>query len=344
MAQEDYYTALGVARDVDERALKKAYRALAMRYHPDRNPDDAKAEARFKVISEAYNILSDPEKRQIYDRFGHEGLKGQGAGASDIFSQFEDLFGGLFGGGRRRQRKRGADLRYDMELSLEACLTGLERSIKIPRASPCETCDGSGAKPGTQPEVCRTCAGRGQVAVARGFMTMTTTCPRCQGAGKQITKPCKTCKGQGKTIEHETLLVKIPAGVGHGMKLRLTAKGDPPPQQGGQPGDLHVVLHVSPHDRFERQDAELVGEIKIDVSQACLGAAIDYATLDDTCSVKIKGGTQPGDVIRVPGHGMPYVDGTPGRGALHLQVRIKIPTTLNDAQRAALEAFQAASE
>lgn len=345
----DYYELLGVDRDADASALKKAYRKLAMKYHPDRNPGDAAAEEKFKEISEAYEVLSDDEKRRVYDRFGHEGLKGQGFGGfsganvEDIFSQFGDIFGDLFGfgGGRSRGRRRGAHLRFDMELDLEDCLTGIEKEVEIPRHVSCDHCDGSGAEPGTMPERCPTCGGAGKVTVGRGFITMATTCPRCQGRGQIIPKPCTKCEGSGRTEHRERLMVRVPPGVDTGMKLRLTGKGEHGPD-GGQPGDLFVVLHVRPHERFERDGSELVGELEIDFVDAILGAEKSVKTLDGEQTITVPAGTQPGTVIRIDGEGMPYVDGRAGRGNLHLQVVVRMPTEINEAQRALLTQFRTA--
>lgn len=346
MAYTEYYDLLGVERDADAGTLKKAYRAQAMRYHPDRNPGDGEAEERFKAISVAYEVLSDPQKREIYDRYGPDALKGQGgaggATVDDILSQFGDLFGDLFGGGRQRRRNRGADLRTDVVVSLVECLTGVERTLEIPRAKTCETCDGRRAAPGTKAERCSTCGGHGQVAVARGFITMATTCPRCRGAGETIASPCPTCRGQGRTEEVQSLTVKIPAGVEHGMKLRLTGKGEAAPAPGGAAGDLHVVIHVQDDGRFERHGDALLAELPIGVADAALGTSLSFESLDGPIEVAVEAGTQPETLIRVPGRGMPRVN-RGGRGDLHLRVSVVIPADLNEEQRAALEAFRAAS-
>lgn len=349
---DDYYELLGVPRDADSRSLKKAYRKLAMQYHPDRNPGDTEAEDRFKAISEAYAVLSDDQKRRIYDRYGKEGLKNQGGAGGfgdigDIFSQFGDIFGDLFGfgGGRTsRGRARGADLRMGMELTLEECLAGVEKRVEIPRKIDCETCSGSGARPGTEPKGCRTCAGRGQVAVNRGFITMTTTGPRCRGQGQIIETPCGTCRGSGYRETVDKVTVKIPAGVDTGMKLRITGKGERAPTPGGSPGDLYVVVQVAEHPRFERHGGELLGELGVDMIQATLGAEVEFETLDGTETITIEPGSQPGSIIRLRDRGMPSVERGRSRGDLHLRLAVRIPTRLTDEQRALLTAFAEAGE
>jgi molecular chaperone DnaJ len=341
----DYYDLLSVTRDADEKTIKRAYRKAAMECHPDRNPGDAAAEARFKEVSEAYSVLSDAEKRQVYDRYGHDGLKGQGfsgfSDLGDIFSNFGDLFGDLFGfGGGRRRAARGADLRTDMEVTLEDCLHGASREVQIPRRVHCDPCEGSGAKPGTRPSQCATCGGRGQVAVNRGFITMAATCPRCRGAGEHIESPCPECKGQGTQREVEKVTIKVPPGIDQGMKLRVTGKGERAPQ-GGVPGDLYVRMIVAEHPRFERHGAELIGELSVSMVDACLGADVELETLDDTIRVPVPPGTQPGEIIRMDALGLPYIDGTPGRASLHLRVGVRIPTDLDEDERAALERLRA---
>lgn len=346
MAKADFYELLGVAKDVDGRTIKKAYRKLALKYHPDRNPDDAEAEESFKAVSEAYEVLSNTEKRGIYDRFGHAGLEGRGMGGgfgdvSDIFSHFGDVFGDLFGFGRGRQRvRRGADLRYNLQVSLEDCLTGVERDLEIPRDVDCETCSGTGAKPGTKPVKCTTCDGQGQVLMNRGFIQMATTCRACAGHGKVIRHGCKTCKGKGKKTETSRVNVKIPAGIDEGMKLRLTGLGQPAPE-GGEPGHLYVVIHLEEHPRFQRHNADLVGELKVGMVRAALGGKIEVETLSGKRTVDVKPGTQPGAVTRLRNEGLPYLDGRPGRGDLLLQYVIEIPTELTDKQRELLESFDA---
>lgn len=349
---DDYYELLGVARDADGSAIKKAYRSLALKYHPDRNPGDAEAEAQFKRVSEAYEVLSDSEKRGVYDRFGHEGLKGRGFGGfsdvDDIFSHFGDLFGDLFGfGGRRggeRPRRRGAHLRYDLTLSLEECLAGLEKELEIPNQVGCDRCDGAGAEPGTKAQTCGTCQGAGQVRVGRGFITMATTCPRCRGRGQVIPSPCTKCQGAGQVERLDRVTVRIPAGVDAGMKLRLSGKGQPGPD-GGPAGDLYVVLDVAAHDRFQRDGAELLAELPLSMVQATLGDEIDLVTLEgETERVVVPPGTQPGTLLRIQGRGMPRLDGRDGRGDLHLHTVVQIPTTLTETQRSLLMQFRDAAD
>ncbi|MBU0551100.1 molecular chaperone DnaJ [Myxococcota bacterium] len=348
---KDFYERLGVARDADASTIKKAYRKLAMQYHPDRNPGDKDAEEQFKSVSEAYEVLSDDSKRQIYDRYGEEGLRGQGysgfsgSSAEDIFSHFGDIFGDLFGfggGGRRRQR-RGADLRTDVQLTLEECLSGLEKELDVEHQVPCAACEGSGAEPGTKPARCPTCNGRGQVAVGHGFITMSTTCPKCSGRGEHIAHPCRKCRGAGRQQERKKVTVKIPAGVDHGVKLRLTGQGEPANEPGAPPGDLYVVLHVKEHPVFERHEADLVAELKVDMVTACLGGEVDFKHLDGVEEkVKIKAGTQPNTVLRQRGRGMPYINGRRGVGDLHLAIKVEIPTKLSRKQKKLLAQFNEA--
>lgn len=342
---EDFYTLLGVDRDVDERTLKKAYRKIAMECHPDRNPGNAEAEARFKSISEAYQVLSDPQKRQIYDCYGKEGLSQQGMGGGfadvgDIFSSFGDIFGDLFGFGSNRGPRRGADLQTVINLELADTLADIERSVDIPREDPCKPCMGSGAKAGTQPIACPTCRGQGQVIVNRGFISMTTTCPDCRGAGEQIRDKCANCSGRGWTRSQETVTVKIPAGVATGMKLRVSGKGKPS-EHGGPPGDLYVVLSVEEHDTFQRLDNELLAELNIDMVDACLGTDLNFESLDGEVLVSIPAGIQPGETIRIERRGMPDVS-SGRRGDLHLRVQVKIPTMLKPDQIRILESFREA--
>ena len=348
MAADDFYTRLGVARDADAAALKAAYRRLAMQYHPDRNPGDAGAESTFKDISEAYGVLSDPQKRQMYDRFGSAGLSG-GAGfgnVDDIFSHFSDIFGDILGFGRARakaRKPRGNHVRADISITLEECLTGVARALDIPRHSVCEPCGGDGAKPGTEPAECPTCQGRGQVSIGRGIIAMKTTCPRCRGKGKVIPEPCGTCKGSGQNTVNERLTVKVPAGIDHGRKLKVPGKGEPGPA-GAQPGDLYLVVHLAEHARFERHQADLLGEVSVGMAGAALGAQVKIDGLDGPIEVEIAPGTQPGDLVRLGGRGLPHIDGTPGRGDLHLRVDVQVPRRLNSGQIEALNAFIAAGQ
>ncbi|MEE2755741.1 MAG: molecular chaperone DnaJ [Myxococcota bacterium] len=341
--REDLYELLDVDRNADAATLKKAYRKKAMMYHPDRNPDDAEAEAKFKDVSYAYDVLSDDEKRSIYDRYGHEGLEQSGGGGGfqdvgDIFSNFGDLFGDLFGFGGARVSRRGADLRLSLQLSLEECWSGFEREIEIPRTVSCTLCGGSGAKPGTSPKTCGTCGGRGQVAVNRGFIAMTTTCPTCQGAGQVIETPCPRCHGQGRERIEETVLLKVPAGIDDGMKLRVSGKGEDGPP-GGEPGDLYVVIRVLQHDRLERNGDDLQGLLEITMTEAALGTKATFEGIDGPVDVTVKPGTQPNAVIRVPEKGMPNLRRKGRRGSLQLLVRVAIPTRLTMTQKKLLESF-----
>jgi molecular chaperone DnaJ len=340
---DDYYGLLGVSRDASDSELKKAYRKKAMQFHPDRNPGDTVAEENFKSVSEAYQVLSDSQKRQIYDRYGVEGLKNQGAGGGfsdvgDIFSSFGDLFGDLFGFGRQSARHRGDDLRLGISMTMEEALSGVERTVSIQRQFPCDPCAGTGAKPGTEPAMCATCRGQGQVVVNRGFISMTTTCPKCQGAGRIIRHACRACRGSGFEEKTDRVTIKVPAGISDGMKLRLTGRGQAGPP-GSEPGDLYVVCGVEDHPRFERHGPELLGELNVPMVLACLGGEIDFETLDSTEAVNLDAGTQPGEIIRLRGHGMPHLDRRPGRGDLHLRVAVTIPTDLTDRQRELLASF-----
>tara|TARA_B100001093_G_scaffold370619_1_gene355581 strand:- start:191 stop:1228 length:1038 start_codon:yes stop_codon:yes gene_type:complete len=341
--REDLYELLNVDRNADAAALKKAYRKQAMRYHPDRNPDDAEAEAKFKEVSYAYDVLSDDNKRSVYDRYGHDGLEQSGGGGGfqdvgDIFSNFGDLFGDLFGFGGARVSRRGSDLRLTLQLSMEECWSGFEREIEIPRTVSCSTCDGTGAKPGTSPKICATCGGRGQVAVNRGFIAMTTTCPTCQGLGQVIESPCVRCNGQGRERINESVLLKVPAGIDDGMKLRVTGKGEDGPP-GGEPGDLYVVIRVKQHDRLERNGDDLQGLLDINMVDAALGTEVVFEGIDGPVTVTVKPGTQPNAVIQVPGKGMPSLRRKGRRGSLQLLVRVAIPTRLSKAQASLLASF-----
>lgn len=341
-----YYEVLGVARSVGDTELKKVYRKLAIRYHPDKNPGNREAEERFKEAAEAYEVLRDPEKRQIYDQFGHQGLEGTGfsgfSGFEDIFSSFggifEDLFG--FGGsGRSRSRgQRGSDLRYDLNLSFLEAAFGTETQIEIDKMAACPDCEGSGCEPGTQPEACPHCSGSGHVTRTQGFFTMRTTCPYCRGQGRHIPHPCKPCRGRGQIKMTKTVSVKIPAGVDHGSRLRLSNEGEAG-VNGGPPGNLYVFIHVAPHEFFERDDTNIVCQVPISFVQAALGDEISIPTMVSEKPLKIQKGTQSGDIFRLSGEGIASLR-TGKRGDQIIQVIVRTPTRLSKKQEALLKEFQ----
>jgi molecular chaperone DnaJ len=353
LAKRDYYEILGVSRDADEDALKKAYRTIAMRDHPDRNPDDPEAEDRFKAASEAYAILSDAEKRRAYDRFGHAGV-GAGAPGGGGFQDFgdlgnftdlfEDLFGDLFGGGRRaggRRRRgrgqRGADLRYNLEIDLDEVLTGVEPQLKIPKMRACGTCEGTGMPPGATPEVCERCHGAGQVVMQQGFFRVSRPCDGCAGMGEIARERCEDCRGQGRTEGQQTINVRIPAGVDEGTRLRLSGEGEAG-IAGGPPGDLYVVVSVRPHELFERDGPDLHCEVPITMVQGALGAEVDVPTLEGKVKLKIPEGTQSGKTMRLRGKGLPTLRHA-GRGDQLLHIFVETPTKLSKEQRKLLEDF-----
>lgn len=345
-AKRDYYEVLGVARDVDDKALKSAYRKLALQYHPDRNPDDKEAEVRFKEAAEAYEVLSTPEKRQVYDRYGHAGLGGaaqsQGfAGAEEIFSNFGDIFGDLFGmgnrgGGRGRQRvRRGDDLRYDMSISFREAAFGVKRSIDVTQHTACETCTGSGAAPGTQRETCRGCNGRGEVMHGQGMFIISTTCPNCRGEGSRVASPCEDCRGKGVKAKQTVVNVDIPAGFADGMSLRYTGKGEPSPN-GGPPGDLYVVVAVEEDEVFERKNDDIYVEVELNLAQAALGASIKVPTLEGEDTIEVAPGTQFGDHTVLRKRGIANVqDGR--RGNQIVVFRVVTPTELSREQKELLQ-------
>jgi molecular chaperone DnaJ len=344
MAKRDYYEVLGVERNADAAVLKKAYRRLAMKFHPDRNPDDASAEDSFKEAKEAYEVLSDGSKRGAYDQFGHAGVDpnmgdGQrgGAGFRDIFDDvFGDIFGGRGGGGSRVYR--GADLRYELELSLEDACHGTEVRISVPTRNTCETCDGSGAKKGTSPSPCGTCNGVGQVRIQQGFFSIQQTCPHCQGSGKVITDPCDGCHGEGWVRDTNNLKVKVPGGVDTGNRIRLSNEGEPG-ENSGPPGDLYVEIHVKSHPIFERDGTNLFCEVPIGFADATLGGDLEVPTLDNRVNVKVPEGTQTGKLFRIRGKGVRAVNGG-GVGDLICRVVVETPVNLNRKQRELLEEFQ----
>ena len=346
MAGPDYYAILGVPRDASDGDLKKAFRQLALKHHPDRNPGDQAAEDRFKRINEAYAVLSDPDKRAQYDRFGRVDLPPGGVDLGGFGDLFEDLFEGFFGGGgrggRRRGRgRRGDDLRYDLELSLEEAAEGLESKLQIPRLESCEVCAGSGVEPGSKKVECPTCGGRGQVRYQQGFLTVARTCPQCAGAGQLNRHPCKHCRGEGRVSRERTLKVRIPPGVDEGAQLRLTGEGEGG-LAGGPPGDLYVVLHIRPHEFFTRHGNDLVCALPLTFAQAALGAEVDVPSLGGVSQLKVPGGTQNGDQLRLRGKGMPALHGR-GRGDLVYGVVVEVPRKLTARQKELLEEFQRAS-
>lgn len=345
-AKADYYNLLGVDRNVSEGDLKKAYRKQALKFHPDKNPDDKKAEDQFKAAAEAYDVLRDPRKRQIYDQYGHQGLEGSGFsgfnGFEDIFSSFggifEDLFGGSGGGGGRSRRHRGADLRYDLRLSFIEAAFGKEADLKIEKMTACTTCEGSGSEPGHYPETCPDCQGAGQVSRSQGFFTVRTTCPSCRGQGERVTHPCDTCRGSGQVKTAKNVSVKIPAGVDNGSRLRLNGEGEGG-LYGGPPGDLYVFVHVKPHDFFQREDCDVACQIPISFIQAALGDEIQVPTLKGEKKLTIPKGTQPGALFRFRGEGVPSLRNG-RRGDQLIQVEVKTPTHLNKKQTTLLKEFQ----
>jgi molecular chaperone DnaJ len=352
MSKRDYYEVLGVNRDASDEEIKKAYRKLAMKYHPDRNPDSKEAEDKFKQGKEAYEILSDAQKRAAYDQFGHAGVD-QNAGArggagfgGDFSDAFSDIFGDIFGGGRggagRSQVFRGADLRYNMEITLEEAARGCERQIRIPAHERCDVCSGTGAKPGTQPKTCSTCGGHGQVRMSQGFFSVQQTCPTCHGTGKQISDPCHKCHGAGHVKTNKTLNVKIPAGVDEGDRIRLAGEGEPG-ENGGPSGDLYVVTHIKAHAVFQRDGVDLHCEMPISFTTAALGGEIEIPTLDGMAKVKISAETQSGKVYRLRGKGIKAVRGNT-YGDLMCHVVLETPVHLTERQKELLREFEDISQ
>ncbi len=341
----DYYELLGIRRNASEEEIKKAYRKLALQHHPDRNPGDKQAEETFKLISEAYQVLSDSNKRAQYDQYGHAafGDNGPFAGGFDFNSGFEDIFGDIFGeffgaaGGRRRRQTRGEDLRYNLSLSFEEAVAGVEKKIKIPRHGPCEICRGTGAKPGTSPQTCPTCHGRGQVSFQQGFFSVSRSCNQCHGQGTIIPDPCGSCSGVGRTRKMHTLSVKIPAGVDNGSRLKLRGEGESAPS-GGAPGDLYVVIQVETHPIFTRENLDILCDVPITFVQAALGAEIDVPTLDGKVKMKVPAGTQSGKLFRIKGKGVKDVHGYQ-QGDQHVRVLVETPTHLTPRQKELLKEF-----
>lgn len=346
MSKRDYYDVLGVARSASEIELKSAYRKLAMKYHPDRNPGDKAAEEKFKEAAEAYAVLADPTKRSAYDRFGHAAVGAGGAGFDpSVFNEFGDFadilgnmfgFGEIFSGGRRRSGpQRGADLRYDLEISFEESARGAEPTIQIPRQETCDTCHGSGAAPGTSPTVCTTCRGQGQVRRQQGFFAIAVTCPTCRGTGRTIATPCATCHGAGRVTQDRKIKVKIPPGIASGQQLRLQGEGESG-TAGGPPGHLYVVIQVQEHPFFRREGNNLFCEVPVNFTTLALGGEVVVPTLDGTENVKVPDGTQTGTTLRLRHKGMPDVNGR-GRGDLFVTVQVQTPKKLTREQRQILE-------
>jgi molecular chaperone DnaJ len=351
VSKRDYYEVLGVERQATDQQIKSAYRKLALKFHPDRNPGDHRAEEAFKEAAEAYAVLADREKRSLYDRFGHAGVSSAAGGAGagfdpTIFADFSDIFAGLgdvfgfgdmFGGGRRRRGgpQRGADLRYDLEITFAESATGTETTVQIPREETCETCKGTGASPGTSVETCSQCRGTGQLRYQQGFLTVARPCPNCQGTGKSIAKPCQTCRGAGRVGRERKLTVKIPAGIATGQRLRLHGEGEHG-SAGGPPGDLYVVVHVQDHPFFHREGDDLYCEMPVSFPTLALGGSIKVPTLDGREDVHLPAGTQPGARFRIRGKGMPSVSGR-GHGDLHVIARAAVPKKLTKEQKHLLE-------
>ncbi len=350
----DYYETLGVVRTADDKVIKTAYRKLAMQYHPDRNPNDEEAAAKFLELGEAYDVLKDPQKRAAYDRYGHAAFEnggggaggfggfGGGFGAGGFADIFEDIFGDVMGGGRNRRsngRERGADLRYNMEVSLEEAYAGKTAQISVPGSISCEECSGSGAKKGTQPVTCTTCGGAGRVRVAQGFFSVERTCHTCNGRGQMIKDPCPKCDGAGRISQERNLSVNIPAGIEDGTRIRLTGEGEAG-TRGGPSGDLYIFLSIKPHEFFQRDGADLYCKVPISMATAALGGQFEVATLDGTQTrVKVPEGTQNGKQFRLKGKGMPVLR-QQMTGDLYIQIAIETPQNLSKRQRELLEEFE----
>lgn len=353
MAKRDYYEILGVAKNADDAALKAAFRKLAMQHHPDRNPGNAEAEKKFKELNEAYQVLSDPQKRAAYDRFGHQAFEGGGGGgpggfgpefASSMSDIFEDIFGDVFGQGGRRSggRDRGADLRYNLEITLEEAFSGKAATIKVPTSITCETCSGSGSKPGSKPKRCATCGGIGRVRASQGFFSIERTCPSCGGRGETIDDPCRNCSGSGRVSRERTLSVNVPAGVEDGTRIRLAGEGEAG-ARGSPSGDLYIFLSVKPHGFYSRDGADLFCRVPISMVAAALGTDIKVPTLDGKeAAIKVPEGTQSGKQFRIRGKGMPVLRSREV-GDLYVQAIVETPQNLTRRQRDLLREFEASS-
>ena len=353
MAKRDYYEVLGVGRNAGDEEIKKAYRKLALKLHPDKNAGDKSAEEKFKEIGEAYEALNDPQKRAAYDQFGHAAFDpraragragGFGGGFHDPFEIFREVFGGtsifedLFGGGHDpSQPQRGDDLRYDLEIILEEAALGCEKEISVSKSIRCDACDGSGMEPGSKMRGCPTCGGRGQVLTARGIFSIAQTCPHCNGVGRILEKPCKSCHGNGRHEHHSKIKLRIPPGVDTGSRLRSSGNGEAG-FRGGPAGDLYVILHVKAHEIFQRDGDDLLCEVPVTFTQAAIGAEIEVPTLEGKAAIKIPAGTQPGTVFRVKGKGVKNLHGY-GHGDLHVRIQVEVPIRLTSEQKAKLREF-----
>jgi molecular chaperone DnaJ len=352
VSKRDYYEVLSVERTATVEEIKKSYRRLAVKYHPDKNPGDKAAEEKFKELSEAYEALSDEQKRAAYDQYGHAAFDrragggfSRGGGFHDPFDIFREVFGGgnifddLFGTARQdpTQPQRGDDLRYDMEISFEEAAHGCEKEISVTKPERCDICNGSGAEAGSRAKVCPTCGGRGQIITSRGIFSIAQTCPHCQGAGRVIEKPCKGCHGSGRRDRPSKIKLRIPAGVDTGSRLRSAGNGSAG-LRGGPPGDLYVVLHVRPHEIFQRDGDDLLCEVPVEFVQAALGADIEVPTLSGKAQIKIPPGTQPGTMFRLKGKGVKNIQGY-GFGDLHVRINVEVPTHLTPAQKTKLQEF-----
>jgi molecular chaperone DnaJ len=351
--KRDYYEVLGVNRDASDEEIKKAYRKLAMKHHPDRNPGSKEAEERFKEAKEAYEILCEPEKRRAYDAYGHAGVHpnmgGMGgadaAGFGGFAEAFGDIFSDIFGGGQGRGRSsvyRGADLRYNLEITLEQAARGTETKIRIPTLETCETCHGTGAKPGTHPKTCETCHGAGTVRLSQGFFSIQQTCPTCHGSGKMVTDPCPTCRGSARVKKHKTLSVKIPAGVDEGDRIRLSGEGESG-VNGGPPGDLYVVMHLKPHPVFQRDGDDLHCQMPVSITLAALGGEIEIPTLEGSAKIKVPAETQTGQVFRLRGKGIKGVRSS-YPGDLMCEVVVETPVRLTERQKELLRELEEINE
>lgn len=354
MAKRDYYEVLGIPRGASKEDIKKAYRNLAVRYHPDKNPGDKQAEEKFKEASEAYEILSNDQKRQAYDQFGFAGVEGMGSGGGassdafrdfdDIFGDFSSIFGSFFGGGRsggrrRSEPQRGADLRYDFPVSFKDAVFGTKAEISYNRSVSCDTCNGSGAEQGAGRKTCPTCRGAGQVRQSQGFFSIASTCPTCSGEGSIVENPCRVCRGSGRVKKNQRIKVTIPAGIEDGKRINIPGQGEAGPL-GGEPGDLYVFIQVRPHEYFERDGVDLYCVIPIDITQASLGAEIHVTSLDEKkIRVKIPAGTQNGTLLRIKNEGVPYLQSPGRRGDLYLKVQVQIPTRISSKAKSLLEEF-----